>query len=62
MVTVGKRQWWAGGFATVAITLVGGAVIWQASRALKTSKQEIRAEREIGFVLPAILTPHKYQF
>jgi ligand-binding sensor domain-containing protein len=57
MVTVGKRQWWAGGIVAVAVTLIGGVVIWQASRALKASKQEIRAEREIGFVLQPFL-PH----
>jgi len=39
MIKVGKRQWWAGGFVAVAITLMGGLVIWQASRALKASKQ-----------------------
>jgi len=57
MVTVGKRRWWVGGSAVVAITLMGGLVIWQTSRALKLSKQEIRAEREIGFVLLPFL-PH----
>jgi ligand-binding sensor domain-containing protein len=62
MVTVGKRRWWAGGFVAVAITLIGGVVIWQASRALKASKQEIRAEREIGFVLQPFLSHTNINF
>jgi len=38
---------------------MGGLVIWQTSRALKLSKQEIRAEREIGFALqPVSLHPN----
>lgn len=57
MITVGKRRWWVGGFVLVAFGLTGGLVIWQASRAVKRSKQEFRAEREIGFVLQPYL-PH----
>jgi len=52
MVTGRKRQWWwVGGSAVAAIALVAGLLIWQTSRALKLSKQEFRAEHEIGFVL-----------
>jgi len=58
MVTGRKRRWWlVGGSAVVAIALIGGLVIWQTSRALKLSKQEIRAEREIGFSLQPF-SPH----
>ena len=62
MITVGKRWWWTGGFVAVAVTLIGGVVIWQASRALKASKQEIRAEREIGFVLQPFLSRTNINF
>jgi ligand-binding sensor domain-containing protein len=52
MVTVGKRRWWwVGGSAVLGIALMGGLVIWRTSRALKITKQEIRAEHEIEFAL-----------
>ena len=57
MVTAGKRRWWAGGSAVLATTLMVGLLIWQTSGALKLSRQEIRAERQIGFVLQPFL-PH----
>jgi ligand-binding sensor domain-containing protein len=47
----GRRWWWIGGLAIVAAGLVAGAILWQASRALKLSKQELRADRELGFTM-----------
>jgi len=47
----GRRWWWIGGFAIVAAGFWGGVVVWQVSRALKLSKQEIRAERELAFIV-----------
>src|ERR1700685_2839612 len=47
----GRRWWWTGGLAIAAAGFVAGAVLWQASGALKLSKQELRAERELGFTL-----------
>jgi ligand-binding sensor domain-containing protein len=59
MVTGRKRLWWwVGGSTVVAIALVAFLVIWQTSRALKLSKQEFRAEHEIGFTLQPF-SPHQ---
>jgi len=52
MVPFGGRRWWRiAGSAIVAAGFVGGVVMWQASQALKFSKQEFQAEREFGFTL-----------
>ncbi len=52
MNTEGKRRWWRiGAGVAAAALLLGGVVIWQASRAVKLSKQELREEREIPFTL-----------
>ena len=52
MVPFGGRQlWWMAGSAIVAAGFAGGVVMWQASQALKLSKQELRGEREFGFTL-----------
>ena len=49
---VGKsRWWWIGGCVVAATALISGVAIWQASRALKLSQQELGAERQIVFTL-----------
>jgi ligand-binding sensor domain-containing protein len=63
MVPVGKWRWWCiGGSAIVAAALMGGAVIWQTSRALRFSNQELRAERELGFTLQPFSPPPNINF
>jgi ligand-binding sensor domain-containing protein len=47
----GRRLWWMAGSAIVAAGFLGGVVMWQASQALKLSKQELQGEREFGFTL-----------
>ena len=48
--TTRKRLWWGAGAGLLAASLAGGFIIWRASQALKTSKEGLRAEREIQFV------------
>jgi ligand-binding sensor domain-containing protein len=56
MDPVSKWRWWRIGACVVtAAVLLSAAVIWQTSRALKVSKQELRAEREIPFTLRPFL-------
>src|ERR1700722_5308174 len=46
-----ERLWWIGAWVVAATVLLGGFVAWRASRALRISKQELQAEREIAFTL-----------
>jgi len=46
-----QRWWWIGGWVAAATVLLGGFVAWRTSRALRFSKQELQAEREITFTL-----------
>src|SRR5215469_1282033 len=63
MVPVGKWPWrWIGGSAILVAVLFGGLVIWQTSRALKVSKEELRAEREIRFATRPFFAPQNTHF
>jgi ligand-binding sensor domain-containing protein len=48
--TTRRRLWWGAGAGLLAASLAGGFIVWKASQALKTSKQALRAEREIHFI------------
>ena len=59
------RMWrWGkiGGCAAAVTALAGGMVVWQASRALRLSKQELRAEQQINFVVRSIDPPQHVSF
>src|SRR5215467_9200568 len=63
MVPVSKWPWrWIGGSATLVAALLGGLVVWQTSRALKVSKEELHAEREIRFTAGPFSTPQNIHF
>jgi len=63
MVPVGKWPWrWIGGSAILVAVLFGGLVIWQTWRALKVSKEELRAEREIRFATRPFSAPQNTHF
>jgi len=63
MARLGKRRWWwIGGCAVAAIAVVCGLVVWQASRALRLSRQELRAEREFAFTLRPFSPPQNVSF
>jgi len=63
MVPVGKWPWrWIVGSVILAAALSGGLVTWQTSRALKVSKEELRAEREIRFTTRPFSAPQNSHF
>jgi ligand-binding sensor domain-containing protein len=46
-----QRWWWIGGWVVVTAVFAGGFLTWRVSRALRLSRQELQAEREIAFTL-----------
>jgi hypothetical protein len=63
MLQVKKGRWLTIVACVVAVlALAGGLIAWRASRALKLSQQELRAEREIKFVVRPYLPPVNASF
>jgi ligand-binding sensor domain-containing protein len=63
MFQVKKGRWLTIVAGVVAVlALAGGLITWRASRALKLSRQEFRAEREIKFTVRPYLPPVNVQF
>jgi len=60
--TVKKRLCWAAGIALSTLALGSTVVIWRASQALYSSKEKLRAEREIEFVQRPFLPPQNVGF
>jgi ligand-binding sensor domain-containing protein len=59
----GKQRWrWIAGCVTGAIVAAGVFVAWRASRAVRISTEEVRAEREIGFEVRPYLPPVNTNF
>ncbi|HWZ96745.1 MAG TPA: hypothetical protein VN025_03215 [Candidatus Dormibacteraeota bacterium] len=57
-----KRLCWAAGIALSTLALGSTVVIWRASQALYSSKEKLRAEREIEFVQRPFLPPQNVGF
>lgn len=56
MGQVRKWHWlWIGGGVVAVVALAAGSAVWRASQTLKSSKEELRAEREIKFTLQPYL-------
>ncbi len=63
MFQVKRWRWLAISACVVAVFLLaGGLIAWRASHALRLSQQEIRAEREIKFVVRPYLPPVNSNF
>ena len=63
MVPVGKSRWlWIAAAIVVVVALSGGFVVWRASQALKATKEELRAEREIAFTFRIYVPPQYLAF
>jgi ligand-binding sensor domain-containing protein len=63
MNRVPKWRWlWIGGCLIAAIALAAGLTVWRASRVLKLSKEELRAERELAFTVQPFLPPQNSSF
>lgn len=63
MARLSKRSWlWIGSFLFVAFVLAVGSVVWKTSRALKLSKEELRADRELRFTVRPFLPPPNFLF
>jgi ligand-binding sensor domain-containing protein len=63
MFQVKKWRWLTIVACVVAVlALAGGLIAWRASRALRLSQQEFRAEREIKFVVRPYLSPVNVNF
>jgi hypothetical protein len=57
-----RRWWWIAGCAAGAIAAAGAFVVWRASRAVRISTEEVRAEREIAFEVRPYLPPVNLTF
>ena len=57
-----RRRWWIAGCVAGAIVAAGAFVAWRASRAVRISTEEVRAEREIGFEVRPYLIPVNTNF
>jgi ligand-binding sensor domain-containing protein len=57
-----RRWWWIAGCAVAAIAAAGALVAWRASRAVRLSTEELRAEREIGSEVRPYLPPVNVNF
>jgi len=57
-----RRWWWIAGCAVSAILAAGAFVAWRASRAVRLSAEEVRAERGIGFEIRPYLPPVNVNF
>ena len=63
MVPFGKSRWlWIVVATLAAIALSGGLVVWRTSQALKATKEELRAEREIAVTLRSYSPPQNLNF
>lgn len=63
MGQVRKWHWlWIGGGVIAIAVLAAGSAAWRASQTLKSSKEELRAEREIKFTLQPYLAPQNVVF
>lgn len=56
------KWWWIGGCAMFAGAATLSAVLWQASRALEESREQLRAEREIAFTVTPFSPPENVHF
>ena len=52
-----RRWWWIAGCVAGAIAASGACIAWRASRAVRISTEEVRAEREIAFEVRPYLPP-----
>lgn len=58
-----KWRWlWIGGGVIVVVALAAGSAAWRASQTLKSSKEELRVEREIKFTLQPYAPPQNLVF
>jgi ligand-binding sensor domain-containing protein len=63
MVPIRKRHWlWLLGCVVAALALAAGSVLWKTSRALKLSKEELQAERNLQFTIRPFLPSHNVIF
>lgn len=62
MGVIGRRWWWFGGCAMAVAAIAGASVVWRASHALDTSRQELRTEREFAFAAQPFVPPQNPGF